>query len=128
MSAQRRTATRPDGSAASTPPRRPAAPAARPAAPSPRPPLPTAAAGERPARPPAPAGGKTAQPTTGVAARTEGLRRLYRDTVAEMKKVNWPDRETTKNLTLVVIGISAVLGVLLGGIDFLLQSLFEVLP
>ena len=56
------------------------------------------------------------------------MTRLYRDTLGEMKKINWPDRETTKNLTIVVIGISAVLGVLLGGIDFMLQALFEVLP
>jgi preprotein translocase subunit SecE len=60
--------------------------------------------------------------------RTEGLRRLYAETLAEMKKINWPDRETTKNLTGVVIAISAVLGVLLGGLDFLLRALFEALP
>ncbi|MBA3643527.1 MAG: preprotein translocase subunit SecE [Chloroflexia bacterium] len=45
-----------------------------------------------------------------------------------MKKINWPDRETTKNLTIVVIGISVVLGILLGGVDFLLQAVFEAVP
>ena len=45
--------------------------------------------------------------------------------VAELKKVTWPDKETTKNLTLVVIGISALLGVLLGGIDWVLLQLFR---
>jgi preprotein translocase subunit SecE len=44
-----------------------------------------------------------------------------------MKKVNWPDQETTRNLTVVVIGISVVLGITLGGIDFLLQKLFELM-
>jgi len=62
------------------------------------------------------------------AQRTDGLRNSYRDTVAELKKVNWPDRETTRNLTIVVIAVSIVLGLLLGGIDFVLQSLFEILP
>jgi preprotein translocase subunit SecE len=61
-----------------------------------------------------------------LAVRTEGVRRLARDTWSEMKKVNWPDRETTRNLTVVVIGISAVLGVLLGGIDYLLTKLLDV--
>lgn len=57
--------------------------------------------------------------------RTEGLRRFVRETKAEIDKVNWPDRETTTNLTLLVIGLSIVLGLLLGGIDFVLYRLFE---
>ncbi|MCC6790377.1 MAG: preprotein translocase subunit SecE [Thermomicrobiales bacterium] len=60
-------------------------------------------------------------------ARTQGVRTLARDSWAEMKKVNWPDKDTTRNLTVVVIGISTVLGLALGGIDFLLQKLFEVM-
>jgi preprotein translocase SecE subunit len=60
-------------------------------------------------------------------ARTQGVRTLARDSWAEMKKVNWPDQETTRNLTVVVIGISTVLGLGLGGLDFLLQKLFEVM-
>ncbi len=57
--------------------------------------------------------------------RTEGLRRFIRETKAEIDKVNWPDRETATNLTLLVIGLSIVLGVLLGGIDFVLYRIFE---
>lgn len=37
----------------------------------------------------------------------------------ELKKVNWPTREQTVRYTLVVIGISAVITVFLGGLDFL---------
>jgi len=59
--------------------------------------------------------------------RTEGIRRFVRETIAEMKKIIWPDRQTTRNLTFVVIAVSAVLGVLLGGIDFILFRLFEAL-
>ena len=47
--------------------------------------------------------------------------------VAELKKVTWPDRETTKNLTLVVIGISAALGALLGGLDWVMQRFFALI-
>jgi preprotein translocase subunit SecE len=61
------------------------------------------------------------------ATKFDQIKKQWFDTVAELKKVTWPDRETTKNLTLVVIGISAVLGALLGGIDWVLQQLFALL-
>jgi preprotein translocase subunit SecE len=60
--------------------------------------------------------------------RFEGLQRFIRDTMAEIRKVIWPDRETTRNLTLLVIALSLVLGLLLGGIDFILFEIFEALP
>lgn len=63
----------------------------------------------------------------GVGSRFDGIKKQWFDTVAELKKVTWPDRETTKNLTLVVIAISAVLGALLGGLDWILQQLFALL-
>jgi preprotein translocase subunit SecE len=55
------------------------------------------------------------------------IKKQWFDTVAELKKVTWPDRETTKNLTLVVIAISAALGAFLGGLDWILQQLFALL-
>jgi preprotein translocase subunit SecE len=57
----------------------------------------------------------------------EELKKRWYDTVAELKKVTWPDRETTKNLTLIVIAVSTVLGALLGGIDWVMQQLFALL-
>jgi preprotein translocase subunit SecE len=57
--------------------------------------------------------------------RTEGIRKYVRETRSEINKVIWPDRETTRNLTLLVIGLSIALGVLLGGIDFILYRIFE---
>ncbi len=60
-------------------------------------------------------------------SRFDGIKKQWFDTVAELKKVTWPDRETTKNLTLVVIAISAVLGALLGGLDWVLQQLFALI-
>ncbi len=44
-----------------------------------------------------------------------------------MRKISWPDRETTRNLTIVVIAISVALGLLLGGIDFILFQIFQAL-
>ncbi|MBX5443698.1 MULTISPECIES: preprotein translocase subunit SecE [Sphaerobacter] len=59
-------------------------------------------------------------------ARVAALQRVARDTVAEMKKITWPDRETTRNLTLVVIAISVVLGLLLGGVDAAFVRLWSI--
>ncbi|MCC6312494.1 MAG: preprotein translocase subunit SecE [Thermomicrobiales bacterium] len=85
------------------------------------------AASVAPARPPRPVAPKpTEEPTSAIGRRVADLKQNYLDTVAELKKVNWPDRETTKNLTLVVIGISVVLGLLLGGVDYILQTIFRV--
>jgi preprotein translocase subunit SecE len=55
--------------------------------------------------------------TSRLANRLEGLQRTARETWAETKKITWPDRQTTRNLTLLVIAISIVLGLVLGGVD-----------
>ena len=60
--------------------------------------------------------------------RTGRLRGLFDDTRAELKKITWPDRDTTRNLTVVVIGVSVVLGIVLGGIDYVLFQIFEAIP
>lgn len=59
--------------------------------------------------------------------RFSGVRKFYHDTASEIRKVIWPDRETTRNLTIVVIALSAIMGFLLGGIDYVLFELFEVI-
>jgi preprotein translocase subunit SecE len=115
MSAQRRTGSKAQSGAAAVEPR----PSPSPSSGSPAP--------SRPSRPAADKakGAPAAQPSV-FAARTDAIRRIVRDTISEAKKVNWPDRETTRNLTVVVIGISVILGLLLGGIDFLLVKLLDV--
>jgi preprotein translocase subunit SecE len=60
-------------------------------------------------------------------SRLDGIRRYLNDTRAELRRVTWPDQITVRNLTGVVIAVSAVMGVLLGGIDFVLLRLFEAL-
>lgn len=56
-----------------------------------------------------------------------GVRAFYNDAASEIRKVEWPDREATRNLTVVVIALSLVLGLLLGGIDYTLFQLFEAM-
>jgi preprotein translocase subunit SecE len=43
----------------------------------------------------------------------------------EMKKVNWPTKEETIKYTLIVIGISVVVAIFLGGFDILFTALLE---
>lgn len=59
--------------------------------------------------------------------RLNGVKRYITDTRAELRRVTWPDQITLRNLTIVVIAVSAVMGLLLGGIDFVLLRVFEAL-
>ena len=81
--------------------------------------------GQRPPTPPARATTARPRAQTGLAGRFAGLQKGFRETVAELRKVQWPDRMTTRNLTLVVIGMSVALSALLGLFDALLVRLFE---
>ena len=56
-----------------------------------------------------------------------GLQRWVRETTGELRKVTWPTREEALRLTYVVIGLSLVMGLLLGGVDFVLGSLYALL-
>jgi preprotein translocase subunit SecE len=53
---------------------------------------------------------------------------LVRDTYTEIKKVTWPDQETTRNLTILVIVMAAILGALLGLVDFGFRELWDWIP
>jgi len=51
--------------------------------------------------------------------------RFTKDSLVEMKKVDWPDRKTVRNLTIVVIALSAVMSAVLGLFDLLLSLLYS---
>ena len=55
------------------------------------------------------------------------LQRWVRETRGELRKVTWPTREEALRLTYVVIGLSLAMGLLLGGADFVLGSLYAFL-
>ena len=52
---------------------------------------------------------------------------MVENTLAEIKKITWPDWETTRNLTVLVILMAVFLGALLGGIDYILLQVFEAI-
>jgi preprotein translocase SecE subunit len=41
--------------------------------------------------------------------------------------VHWPTQEQARNLTAVVIAVSAAVGIILGAMDFVLQRVFELI-
>jgi preprotein translocase subunit SecE len=52
---------------------------------------------------------------------------FIRDVRSELRKVAWPSQRETVNLTIVVIALSVVVGLFLGGVDFVFQELFRFL-
>jgi preprotein translocase subunit SecE len=57
-----------------------------------------------------------------------GLHRIVKDSISEMRKITWPDKDATRNLTIVVIAISLILGLLLGGVDAAFVRLWQAIP
>lgn len=58
---------------------------------------------------------------------TEGINQFVYDTRTELRKVVWPTREQTMNLTGLVIAVSLVVAAFIGGIDFIAQRFFQLL-
>ena len=50
--------------------------------------------------------------------------RFFRETVAELRKVNWPTRQEATKLTVIVLLVVIVMSTLLGVLDFLFSRLF----
>ena len=53
--------------------------------------------------------------------------KFLKEVVAELKKVTWPTREETIKLTAVVIAISVIVGVFIGGLDAMLVKITGLL-
>ena len=45
---------------------------------------------------------------------------------AELKKITWPTRQEVVRLTATVILISVIVGVFIGGLDFIFTSLLQL--
>jgi preprotein translocase subunit SecE len=46
------------------------------------------------------------------------IKRWWRETIGELKKVNWPTPHDAWRLTKIVIVVIIIMGALLGGLDF----------
>ena len=65
------------------------------------------------------------QPRT-RAPRQNPIGQFVRESRIELRKVVWPTREETTRLTLVVIGVSVGVGLVLGGFDYLIAQAFTL--
>lgn len=55
-----------------------------------------------------------------------GIISFFKEVKGELAKVTWPKRIEVIRLTLIVLVISTIIGAYLGGLDYLLTKLFEI--
>lgn len=53
--------------------------------------------------------------------------RYFKETRAELRKVNWPTRQEALNLTLIVVGFTIFMAALLGMIDYIFAWVFGLI-
>jgi preprotein translocase subunit SecE len=56
-----------------------------------------------------------------------GIRKFYRETIAELRKVSWPTRSEALSMTKVVLIVILAMGAFLGILDFLFTQLFGLI-
>jgi preprotein translocase subunit SecE len=61
------------------------------------------------------------------ASKKFSLREYIQETRAELRKVIWPTREEATNLTIVVVVVTVVMTIILGGMDWVFSQLFRLL-
>jgi len=54
------------------------------------------------------------------------IRRFVGESYSELTKVTWPTREHTRNLTVLVFVISAIVGAYIGFFDLLFGEVLEI--
>ena len=70
---------------------------------------------------------QTRKPAKQARKQPRGLRRFYRETMGELRKVSWPTRQEAINLTKVVVVVMATMAAILGTLDFLFFRFFELI-
>lgn len=55
------------------------------------------------------------------------IQRYFRETIGELRKVSWPTRQETINLTIVVVVVLVVMSAFLGTLDFLFFRMFSLI-
>ena len=53
--------------------------------------------------------------------------RYFKETRAELRKVNWPTRQEAVNLTLIVVAFTVFMAALLGIIDYIFARVFALI-
>ena len=55
------------------------------------------------------------------------IRRFFDEAWSELKKVSWPTREQTRNLTVLVFAISLAVGLYITVLDFIFSQAVKIL-
>jgi preprotein translocase subunit SecE len=63
---------------------------------------------------------------TAIAPKKASIVDFFKGVVLELKRVDWPSREKTIQLTLIVIGVSLVTGLFIGALDIGFTKLVEI--
>jgi preprotein translocase subunit SecE len=60
-------------------------------------------------------------------AEPNAISRFFRETVGELRKVNWPTRQEALNLTKIVLIVIGAMALFLGMLDILFGELFALI-
>ena len=59
--------------------------------------------------------------------KNNGLFSFFREVKAEVKRITWPSKDETKKAFIAVIVFTLMYTILVGGLDFIFKSLFEII-
>ena len=60
-------------------------------------------------------------------AKKGGILNFFKELKGEVKKITWPTKDETKNAFIVVAIFSLVYMILIGGLDYIFRSFFELI-
>ena len=75
----------------------------------------------------APSKSKGSRKVKGGRRKENAVVRYFRQTWAELKKVQWPSRNEGRNLTLIVLAVTVAMSAFLGVVDWLAALFFSLL-
>ncbi len=55
------------------------------------------------------------------------IREFLRETIGELRKVNWPTRQEAIRLTQIVVAVIFIMAAILGGLDYLYTKFFGLI-
>ncbi len=61
------------------------------------------------------------RPTSAPTGEPNAVVKYFNDTRAELRRVTWPTRDETKNLTLIIVAVTIVMAFFLGALDYVFQ-------
>ena len=59
--------------------------------------------------------------------KNNGLISFFREVKAELKRITWPSKDETKKAFIAVVLFTLMYTILVGGLDFIFESLFEII-